>query len=56
VGDWSPGTYPGLGLVVGAALGVVVGILLDNLAMGLLGGAGLGLVLGAVVMTLGGRR
>ncbi len=53
--DPSPGVFPGLGLVAGAAVGIVIGLLTDNLAMGLLVGAGVGLVLGAVVMLLRGR-
>jgi len=42
---WNMGTVIGLG----AALGVVVGALLDNLTLWLGIGAGLGVVLGAII-------
>ncbi len=41
-----------LGLIIGAALGAVIGVLTDNLALSISIAAGLGLVAGSAVMGL----
>jgi len=51
VGRSSPITIGGF-IAIGAGLGIVVGLLLDDLVLGMLYGAGLGTVVGAVRETL----
>jgi len=45
----------GAALAVGAGLGLVLGTLLDNLAIGLAAGAGIGVVAGAMLESRGRR-
>lgn len=40
-----------LGLIFGAGIGLIAGILTNTIAIGLVLGAGVGLVLGAVIKT-----
>ena len=41
--------YIAIGLVLGGGIGIVAGILMDNLPMGIVFGGGFGLVLGLAV-------
>ena len=47
------GQYMGAGIALGMSLGIVFGLLMDNLAMGVAIGAGLGVVLGAIMSNRG---
>ena len=50
-----PIPYSGTGTAIGAALGLIFGLMLDNLTLGVLGGAAIGLVVGAIVDAQGRR-
>lgn len=41
--------YIGIGIVAGAALGIIIGLLLDQLALMMVAGAAIGLIVGAIV-------
>jgi uncharacterized membrane protein len=51
-GESSPHLGMGALIGIGAAFGLILGMLFDNLALGLAVGAGLGTVAGAVLETL----
>ena len=50
----SGGQYMGVGIALGTSLGIVFGLLMDNLAMGVAVGAGLGVLWGAIMNNRGG--